>query len=133
MHWTLKRTDNNETIKLHAQYLWIDEYEWTALAQSEPVYTLTGAMDIQQGIKKAGRPITLDPTYASILRSDLKKLQTWSEVAELQMQLTHPKGQTHQVIFARPAISDIQTFLHMKPIDEEANDLYQAKLHFLTI
>lgn len=133
MSWTLKRNDDNSKIELHEQLWWIDEYDWTPLAQSDPVYTVTGSMNVQQGTKKAGRTITLDSTYAKFSREQIKTLQTWASVPELTLTLTHPNGQDYRVIFARPAISDIQAMKPMKPADEDNDDWYQAKLHFLTI
>lgn len=71
MHWILTRADTDEAVRLHPQFFWVDEFDWQALAQSDSVYTLTGAMDIQQGTKKAGRPITLNGDNTRTKRSDL--------------------------------------------------------------
>lgn len=133
MDWTLTRQDNNETIKLHEQFVWADEFDWTELAQSNPVYTLTGAMIIQQGTKKAGRPITLNGDNTRTTRADLAKLQAWADVPELQMTLTHPKGKEYKVIFARPNITDINFIKQYKPEDYEDEDKCTLNLHFLTI
>lgn len=131
MTWIL--TTNTDKIDLHAQFVWADEFEWQALAQSDPVYTLTGAMDIQQGTKKAGRPITLNGDDTRTTRADLAKLQAWADVPELEMTLRHPKGKTYQVIFARPNITDIKFIKQHKPEDDEDDDKCTLNLHFLTI
>lgn len=131
MTWTL--TTSTDKIELHAQFVWADEFEWQALAQSEPTYTLTGAMDIQQGTKKAGRPITLKGDDTRTTRADLAKLQAWADVPELEMTLRHPKGKTYQVIFARPNITDIKFIKQHKPEDDEDDDKCTLNLHFLTI
>ena len=134
MHWTLKRSDNQETLQLHPQFVWADEYDWTALAQSNPVYTLTGSMDIQQGTKKAGRPITLNGDDAYISRADLKKLHAWASLPELEFTLTCPKGQNYQVIFSRPIMSNIRAFgMDYMPFDRGDDDKLYGTLHFLTI
>lgn len=133
MTWQLKRKDNNAVLSLHKQYWWSDEYEWTSLAQSEPVYTLSGAMDIQQGTMLAGRPITLDCEHARIKRIDVQTLQNWSEVPELEMTLTHPDGRTFKVIFARPAIKDIKEVKHHRPGDELPDDLFTANIYLMTV
>ncbi len=130
--WQLKRNDNNEILKLHSQFDWIDEYEWSAIAQSDPIYTLTGSQIIQQGTKKAGRPITLDGTDTRTSRADVKTLQAWANVAELTMTLTHPKGKTYQVIFARPFITDIEGKKY-RPSDQEGKDKFKINLHFITV
>ena len=38
--------------------LWVDEHEWTPVAQSQ-IYSLTGALILETAVKLAGRPITL--------------------------------------------------------------------------
>lgn len=131
MTWHLS-TDSDK-LELHAQFVWADEFNWTALAQSDPTYTLTGAMIIQQGTKKAGRPITLNGDNTRTTRADLAKLQAWAEVPELKLTLRHPQGKTYQVIFARPAITDIKFIKQHKPKDDKDDDKCTLNLHFLTI
>lgn len=132
MHWILSNTITDDKITLHPQFFWRDELDWTSLVQSEPVYTLTGAMDIQQGTKKAGRPITLDGTDARLSRHDIKTLQAWASMPELKMRLIHPTGQVFDVIFNRPFISDIKGKQY-RPIDQSDDDWASATLHFLTV
>ncbi|MDI4482809.1 hypothetical protein E6P74_05640 [Moraxella lacunata] len=129
--WQL--TNQTDILALHAQFIWADEFDWQELAQSDPVYTLTGAVDIQQGTKKAGRPITLDGTHTRTTRAELAKLQAWADVPELTLTLTHPKGKKYQVIFGRPAISDIKFTKPHSPKDESDEDKCTLNLHFLTI
>lgn len=131
MTWHLS-TDSDK-LELHAQFVWADEFNWTALAQSDPVYTLTGAMIIQQGTKKAGRPISLNGDNTRTTRADLAKLQAWAEVPELKLTLRHPQGKAYQVIFARPAITDIKFIKQHKPKDDKDEDKCTFNLHFLTI
>ncbi len=130
--WQLKRNDNNEILKLHSQFDWIDEYEWTAIAQSNPVYTLTGSQIIQQGIKKAGRPITLDGTDTRTSRVDVETLQEWANISGLTMTLTHPKGKIYKVIFVRPFITNLQAKKY-RPSDQEGKDKFRFNLHFITV
>lgn len=131
MTWIL--TTNTDKIELHAQFVWADEFEWQALAQSDPVYTLTGAMDIQQGTKKEGRPITLNGDDTRTTRADLAKLQAWADVPELEMTLRHPRGKEYKVIFARPNISNINFIKQHRPADDSDDDKCTLNLHFLTI
>lgn len=90
-------------------------------------------MDIQQGAKKAGRPITLNGDNTRTKRSDLVKLQALSDVPELELILTHPKGKTYKVIFARPAMSNIKPIKQYRPSDDSDEDKYALNLHFMTI
>lgn len=133
MTWTLSRKDNSARLALHAQYYWSDEYEWSPIKQSEPVYTLSGAMDIQQGTMLAGRPITLDSEYARIKRSDVQLLQAWASVPEMIMTLTHPDGRTFDVMFAATALTDIVDIKNYRPSDKQADDPMTANIHLMTI
>lgn len=133
MTWQLKRNDNQAILNPHSQYWWRDEYEWSPLKQSEPEYSLNGAMHVQQGTMLAGRPITLDCEYARITRSDVELLQAWSAVPELELTLTHPDGRTFDVIFAATALSDIVDIKNYKPSDKRPDDPMTANIHLLTI
>ncbi len=133
MNWILTRNDNNDSLNLHPQFVWADELDWTPLAQSEPVYTLTGAMDIQQGVKKAGRPITLNGDNTRTTRQDIERLQAWASIGELQLTMTHPRGERYLVIFNRPALSDIKAIKPYRPSDERGSDKYTLNIHLLTI
>jgi hypothetical protein len=53
-----------DALTLPADLIWIDEFDWTPVKQSES-YTLTGALVLESGIKQAGRPITLAGTEQS--------------------------------------------------------------------
>lgn len=131
--WLLKRNDNQSTLKLHQQFYWSDEYDWTPLVQSNPVFLLSGAMDIQQGLKLAGRPITLKGDYAYITRGDVKLLQSWANVPELTLTLTHPNQQQYAVIFKRPFIDNIKAIKPVRPNDELDNDKMTANIHLICI
>lgn len=134
-NWILKRNDNGQSIELHRQYAWKDEYDWTPLAQSNPIYTLTGGFDIQQGTMLAGRPITLDCTHAELSRATVKTLQAWGEVPELEMTLTHPDGRTFSVAYRRPILSDIKMLFgkDIRPIDELPTDKMTANINLMTV
>ena len=133
MSWQLKRNDNQAVLELHSQYWWRDEYGWTSLKQSDPVVMLSGAIDIQQGTMLAGRPITLDCSKARIKRSELENLQDWSMVPELEMTLIHPDGRTYNVIFSRPAISDVDAIKNYRAGDEQGNDMFKANINLMTV
>lgn len=47
-------------ILLPNDLLWVDEFRWTPVASSSS-YSLAGSLIIEQGVKLAGRPITLEP------------------------------------------------------------------------
>lgn len=131
--WQLKRNDTSETLALHQQYWWRDEYSWSALKQSKPEFSITGAMFIQQGTMLAGRPITLDCSKARIKRMNMETLQDWSMVPELEMTLTHPDGRTFTVMFDSPSLSDIEPIKIIRAGDEEGNDPFKANIILMTV
>lgn len=47
-------------INLPNDLLWVDEFRWSPVASTSS-YSLAGSLIIEQGVKLAGRPITLEP------------------------------------------------------------------------
>ncbi len=133
MNWTLTKKDTNEQLALHSQFHWSDEYDWTPIAQSDPVYTITGAMIIEQGTKKAGRPMTLSGANVWIPRHLLATLQAWASEPKLIMRLGVPDGRSFDVVFNRPAISDIEAVKSYRHADRQDDDHFRATLNFLTV
>ena len=132
--WTLKRNDTSETLTLHSQYVWVDEMQWSKIARSKPVRLFGGGIDIQEGTKKAGRPISLDGKKAVIKYGDLKRLRDWTDVPELTMTLTHPDGRTFKVTFTdAPIASTKGLFKEYRPADMSDDDDMQADINLLTI
>ena len=133
MSWSLKRNDTNETIELPTDLQWVDEFQWSKIAQSAPEYSITGSMFIQQGTKKAGRPITLSGDWAWVQRNDLTILRSWCDVPKLTMTLTHPDSQTSAVMWRLHEIALDNT----NPVDyqapEEDTDPYTAAFKLMTI
>lgn len=132
MKWTMTRKDTQAALELPLDMHWLDEFEWQALAQSAPEYTLGGAVVIQQGTKLAGRPITLGGEWIWLPRAVLVTLQAWADVPELEMTLAHPDGRSFNVCFARPALSNITPVYYLAP--EDATAQYEAPhIHLITI
>lgn len=136
MHWILTQTniktttDTAQTLQLSPEFFWTDEFAWQPLAQSEPIYTLTGAVIIEQGTKLGARPITLSGGW--ITRQTLLTLQDWAAVGNV-FRLTHPDGRVFDVIFGKTALSDVRPIKRMRASDGQADDVFLATLHFLTV
>lgn len=132
MNWQLKRNDDNNLIELPQDLQWSDEFDWADLAQSNPVYTLAGSVVIQQGMKQAGRPITLTGTWVWLKRDDYAVLQTWSAVPELEMTLTHYDGRVFNVCFRNhdQALA-CEPVVYRTP--EIPGDPYTGSIHLMTI
>lgn len=132
MNLILKRNDTQETIKLPQDLHWADEHDWSAIAQTSPERTLSGSQIIQQGMKQAGRPITLSADNVWLPLSTVQKLRDWTDIAELKMTYTHYDGRVFQVIFALH-----EQALKAEPVHfttpELGNERYIATIKLLTV
>lgn len=132
MKLILKRHDTQESIELPQDLRWIDEHDWSAVAQTSPERTLSGAQIIQQGIKKEGRPITLSADYVWLPLSIVQKLRDWTDIPELKMTYTHYDGRVFQVIFALH-----EKALKAEPVNfstpELGSEHYVATIKLLTV
>lgn len=79
----------NETVPLENGFLWSDEFAWKPIEQNQE-FSVDGTLIVQEGKKKAGRPITLlskTDKQGWIKRSALSKLQDWSALQDEQFTL----------------------------------------------
>lgn len=132
MNLILKRNDTQESIELPQDLRWADEHDWHAVAQTSPERTLSGSQIIQQGVKKAGRPITLAADNVWLPLLTIQTLRDWTDVAELKMTYTHYDGRAFQVIFALH-----EQALKAEPVrfstPELADERYIATIKLLTV
>lgn len=72
-------TYGSTTLVLPVDLIWVDEFAWRPVLQQES-YSLTGALQLEVGVRQAGRPITLqgEAQAAWISRADLLTLQAWA-------------------------------------------------------
>lgn len=133
MNFTLTRHDTQAAITLPQDMRWKDEFDWSATAQTAPVYTLSGAVVIQQGQKQAGRPITLAGEWAWLDLGLIRTLRDWSDVPELTMTLTHYDGRTFNVLFRLhdKALNNVSPVAYRTP--ERADDRYTAEICLITV
>ncbi|MBS9779666.1 MAG: hypothetical protein KGV51_03480 [Moraxellaceae bacterium] len=132
MTWKLINNQTKQSIDLPQDMRWEDEFSWNKVAQSAPVYTLTGAMIIQQGTKKAGRPITLTGDWVWHKRADLETLRDWTDSPNLTMTLIHYDGREFSVIW-RLHDNAIQAEPVYYQTPEQDNEPYIATLQFMII
>lgn len=128
---------NGEFLRLSHDFNWSDEFEWSDLAQTAPERTLSGGYIVQQGVKRKGRPITLEPCDDSMAwtrRDVVEKLQQWATLPEAVFTLefvTAGKGQ-FSVIF-----DNSQTAVSAKPVvnfaSSDADSDFLVTLRFLTV
>lgn len=90
----LIRLATSETVPLEDGFLWSDEFSWKAIEQNQ-AYAMDGTLIIQEGKKKSGRPITLQPADPQMGWVKLRELRTVLEWSKLQdenfrLQFEHP-------------------------------------------
>lgn len=81
----LVRKSTSEAVSLEDGFLWSDEFEWKPIEQKLE-RAIDGTLIIQEGKKKSGRPITLQPADQEMGWVQLKYLKTLYEWSLLQEQ-----------------------------------------------
>lgn len=131
----LVRKSTSEAVTLSDGFLWSDEFDWNPIEQKQD-RAVDGALIIQEGIKKSGRPITLtaDKNMAWLKRHIVSKLKDWSalqEKFELQFNYFHDK-RTFNVVFNHQ-----DKAIEAKPVLEHPSvsddDEYNVTLRFLEL
>lgn len=85
----LIRKSTSETVPLEDGFLWSDEFSWKPIEQNQE-YAINGALIIQEGMKRAGRSLLLQPANSKkgwIKLSHLRTLREWSELQDEQFTL----------------------------------------------
>lgn len=131
--WILTRTDTGETVHLPQDLQWADEFSWSRVAQTTPIYSLSGSLLVQRGIKKAGRPITLSGDWVWVARSVLEQLSAWSDIPDLPITLTHPDGRVFHVAFRLhdAALARAEAVAYTTP--ETAQERYQIAVNLMEV
>lgn len=117
-------------IVLHPQFFWIDEFDWQALVLSEPIYTITGAMIIETGIKSAGRPITLNGDNVWLKKSLLDRLFLLAQTP-IPLSLGVPDGRVFDVLLKK--IDKATPITAYQKADETGDDYWRCDMLFITV
>ena len=77
-------------LELPATLLWTDEHAWQAVLMTTE-YSTTGALHIDEWVKQAGRPMTLQGAQdrAWLDRGGLETLRAWSNQAGIVLSANH--------------------------------------------
>lgn len=96
---TLYHAASATTVTLPDALNWVDEYTWSPVEQTK-TYTTTGALLIEESVKQAGRPITLegneDRTWCT--RALVDTLRAWAATPGIVLALTI-RGTARDVTF----------------------------------
>lgn len=133
MNWQLTRTDTNDTVELPQDMQWLDEFGWSSVVQTEPTYSLSGSLLVQQGKRLAGRPITLTGEWVWHKRQTVETLIAWAEELNLPMTLKHYDGRVFSVCFRLhdTALGNVEAVQYATP--ENANERYVLTLNLMTV
>jgi len=95
------RTHTLAALDLPRALIWVDEYDWTPVARAQE-YSLTGALIVDQAVRQAGRPITLQGVddHGWTRRDTLQQLWDLVATAGGPLPLTLADGRTFSVRFA---------------------------------
>lgn len=89
---TLKRQDTGEVIELPFDLYPVDDLNWSPVAASA-VYTLSGAYDVQQSAKLAGKPLTLQSDASQglglVTRDIVNRLHAQAAVPEAVFEMAY--------------------------------------------
>lgn len=125
--------DGTTTLTLNPDLYWADENDWSPVQQSVET-TITGALDVQVGVRLAGRPITLQPENESsawIPRSTVDTLRNWAAQPAKEMTLTL-RGSARTVIFRHQDTAlEAQPVVHWR--DVVSSDWYLCTLRFMEV
>lgn len=125
-----------QTIELPYDLYPIDDLNWSAVV-SKTDYTLTGALDVQQGTKKAGKPLTLQSNddMGVITRQVVNELHQWANLTETTFIMEYEAdGQTKKVSVM---FDHSQTPIEATPLKEfnspNLDDYFRVVLRFFTV
>ena len=133
----------SETVPLEDGFLWSDEFEWKPIEQKqsraidEQSRAIDGSLIIQEGRKKAGRSIVLEPadnTMGWIKRRDLRKVQDWSALSEqfiLAFEYQHDRREFHVIFNHEAGALEAAPVKGIPSVSED--DYYNVTLRFIEV
>lgn len=121
-------------LALPGDLVWTDEYQWCVVERSAE-YGLTGSLIVEESVKQAGRPITLEaknefrgPIWLD--RSIVNDLVAKAAITGKQMTLTLSDGRSFSVMFRDTGVKAEHVYHVMPHID---GDPYYLTLTLQTV
>lgn len=105
-----------ETVTLPDDLLWLNEYQWTPVAQQVSIMA-DGAVVVQADAQQTGRPITLTggDDFGWIRRDQLETLRGMAAQAGQVYTLTLHDGSTRSVMFTGDRLRAEPVYQHSDP------------------
>lgn len=121
-------------LSLPGDLVYSDEYQWSVVERSAE-YSLTGALLVEESLKQAGRPITLEaknefrgPIWLS--RSDVDALVAKAAIPGKTMTLTLADSRSFTVMFRETGVK-AEPVYHVAAHDDD--DPYYLTLQLQTV
>ena len=132
----LIRIATSETVPLEDGFLWADEFEWKPIEQKQE-RAIDGSLIIQEGHKKAGRSIVLEPADSEmgwIKRRDLRTVLAWSALSEqfiLVFEYAHDRRQFNVIFNHEVGALEASPVKGIPAVSED--DYYNVTLRFTEV
>lgn len=115
------------------QIEWTDEWDWDPVAQ-EQERSLTGALMVQEGVKRYGRSITLASNGGAwFTLATVRALEALRDQSGIVMLLTLPAGDSHYVTWNRVDGSPLQAKPLHRIVAPGPDWLYELTLKLITV
>lgn len=120
-------------IALDDHHEWTDEFQWSAIEQ-EQERSLSGALIVQEGLKKYGRPITLAANNAAWTPlAVVRQLEELRDQLGLVMQLELADGRAFHVIFNRVDGDPLEAQQLVREVEPRPDSDYLITLRLITV
>lgn len=118
-------------VQLPADLHWADEYAWTPVEQSRE-YTLGGSLVIEEAVRQAGRPITLEAgsDRAWVTRTTVNALYALAQAPGALTLVLHDSRQFQVVFRHGDRAIDAEPVV---PVLPAADTYYRVTVRLLTI
>lgn len=124
-------SDGITTVVLPADLQWLNEFSWSSIEQDQ-VYSLTGALVIQEGTKQKGRTISLGSgDGAWLTRADVQQLKTLEALPDQNLTLSY-YGTNYTVRFDR-STTPIQADEVVREANPGATHLYTITINLIEV
>lgn len=120
-------------IALDDHHEWSDEFKWSAVEQEQD-RSLSGALIVQEGVKKYGRPITLAANNAAWTPlAVVRQLEELRDQLGLVMPLELADGRTFHVIFNRVDGDPLEAQQLVREVEPGPDADYLITLRLITV
>lgn len=123
-----------DDLELPDELIWVDEFDWSDV-KATTKRTIQGKFIIQEisTISQAGRSLTLTSDYSWIERSDLLKLQEWSNEVGKEMAITMHDGRVFICRFRHWDVPVLSSEMVITTAFPEAGTYYRLNIKLVLL